>query len=382
MEMSALRLQAKLMRDYYRFFSKYAKGKKPSQKVAWVTAFTPVEILEALGVLYYYPESYAAVIAASDQEQPLLEKCADLDLSRDCCSYSCCMEGCLSLEAGPRGLPPKPDILIATNNQCNTLPGWWNMMAQEMDIPLVVIDYPGEDSDRDSVSEYVTAQHKALISKLEALTGNSLDISILDELISVSMQSVASWQSVLLCMSSKDIDTTSLFDDINFLITARCKPETEQLYQMMYEEYRERPDADASKAPVYWLGYPLWYHKDRFFSEYLDGMRITGANYLTWWCLDYSGKDAFEKLFSAYNYTFLNMSQSTRNKRLKTDIEKSGAIGAVSLINKSCKCDFVSSKDIEIPMAELSIDMIDRNFADTDDVRNKIALLKDTICTE
>ena len=65
MEQSIAALQAGLLRDYYKWFSKYAKGKKPDKKVAWVTSFAPVEILEALDIYYYYPESYAAVIAAS-----------------------------------------------------------------------------------------------------------------------------------------------------------------------------------------------------------------------------------------------------------------------------------------------------------------------------
>ena len=145
MEQSVIRIQARLMKEYYKYFSKYAKGKLPEKKVAWVTAFTPVEILEALDMVYYYPESYAAVIAASNQEQLLLEKSEDICLSRDCCSYSCCIQGCLELEAGPRGVPPKPDILIATNNQCNTLPNWWNLIAEKYKVPLIVIDYPGEN---------------------------------------------------------------------------------------------------------------------------------------------------------------------------------------------------------------------------------------------
>ena len=50
MGQSSIQLQAKLMREYYRDFSKYAKGKLPARKTAWVTAFTPVEILEALDI--------------------------------------------------------------------------------------------------------------------------------------------------------------------------------------------------------------------------------------------------------------------------------------------------------------------------------------------
>ena len=83
MEQSTLQLQAKLMKDYYKTFSKYTKGKPIEKKVAWVTAFTPVEILETLDILYYYPESYSAVIAASGKEKPLLEESDKQFLSSD-----------------------------------------------------------------------------------------------------------------------------------------------------------------------------------------------------------------------------------------------------------------------------------------------------------
>ena len=72
MELTSTQIQAKLMREYYRYFSRYAKGRLPEKKVAWITAFTPVEILEALDISCFYPESYAAVIAASGKEQKLL----------------------------------------------------------------------------------------------------------------------------------------------------------------------------------------------------------------------------------------------------------------------------------------------------------------------
>lgn len=382
MEQSVIRIQARLMKEYYKYFSKYAKGKKPEKKVAWVTAFTPVEILEALDVVYYYPESYAAVIAASKQEQPLLEKSEELCLSRDCCSYSCCIQGCLDLDAGPRGIPPKPDILIATNNQCNTLPNWWNLIAEKYKVPLVVLDYPGENTRKEIAMDYVTKQHKQFILTLENLTGNKMDITRLNEFIENSQRSVNAWLNVIKHLKNRDIAPTALFDDINFLITARCKEDTASMYQMMEEELREKPLANKDLIPLYWLGYPLWYHEDRYLPSLLEGCKIVGSNYITWWCLNYDGSDVYEKLFHAYNYTFLNLSQETRNERLKKSIDESGAKGTITLHNKSCKCDFVSSKGIDIPQAELEIDMIDREFLDEDFARKQITLLKDTICME
>ncbi len=376
---SSLELQALLMRDYYRDFSKYARGRAPERKVAWVTAFTPVEILEALDIEYIYPESYAAVIAASGKEQDLLSESDRAGLSLDCCSYACCIEGNLSLEKGPRGIPPKPDVLIATNNQCNTLPAWWNLLALRYDAPLIVLDYPGETKDRADTLDYVTAQHEDLISSMEALSGNHMDHNRLSELIDNSKRSVAAWKAASSLLAEKDLPPTLLFDGISFLITSRARPETAELYEAMEDEFRDLPPADPSKAPLFWLGYPLWYHPDRYLSELLDGYRICGSNYIDWWSLDYAGSTWQEQLFSAYNFTFLNLSPETKQKRLTEAIERSGAKAAISLHNKSCKCDFVSARDIEIPQSELEIDMIDRAFLNLDGARLRLETLRDSL---
>lgn len=378
---SLVKLQASLTRDYYKYFSKYANGKTSGKKIAWVTAFTPVEILEALEIAYYYPESYAAVIAASGREQELLRKSEQMGLCRDCCSYSCCIEGCLELEEGPRGVPPTPDVLIATNNQCNTLPGWWNILADRYGVQLIVLDYPGEGVERQQAYEYVTAQYKRLIDELEKLSGNTLDEARLEELIHNSTISVEKWNEVVELFYQKAIKPTVLFDDMSFLITSRCKEETGDFYELLAEKLGTAEDVDRSLIPVFWLGYPLWYHQDRYLSELLEGFRVAGANYITWWSLDYSGDGPLEKLFSAYNYTFLNLSQSTRTRKLSQLIKRSGAVCAVTLHNKSCKCDFVSAREIGIPQAELEIDMIDREHLSLDKAKAQIDLLKDTVCS-
>ena len=379
MAASYTQIYAKLMRDYYKDFSKYAKGRPPRQKVAWVTAFTPVEILEALDIAYFYPESYAAVIAASGKEQPLLEESESRSLCRDCCSYSCCFQGSLALKAAPRGMPPHPDVLIATNNQCNTLPNWWNILAKQYNVPLIVLDYPGEAADQEQAYRYVTEQHQDLIARMEQLSGNRMDLIRLGELIQNSRNSVQAWDRAIELLPQRDFLPTLLFDAISFLITSRCKPETAELYILLAQELSGMPLPDYSKTPLFWLGYPLWYHPRRYLAELLGNCRITGSNYITWWSLDYSGDDPFRQLFSAYNYTFLNLTPETKRRRLTACIQRSGAVGAIVLHNKSCKCDFVSARQVGLPQVELEIDMIDRDFADLDRASRQIELLLESI---
>lgn len=379
MQYTYTQLQASLLRSYYQYFSKYAKGKKPEKKVAWVTAFTPVEILEALDIAYYYPESYAAVIAASGKEQELLKESDKEGLCLDCCSYSCCIEGSLELCQGPRGTLPMPDVLIATNNQCNTLPNWWNILSIRYNVPLIILDYPGESVPIDEAEKYVAEQHKRLITEMEKISGNTMNWDNLSHIIEISQKSVEAWENVVSLFMLHDISPTILFDSISYLITSKCKEETIELYRLLASELSEMPQYDRSKKPIFWLGYPLWYHNKRYLNELLEGYRIAGSNYITWWSLDYHGNDVLQKLFSAYNFTFLNLNIETKTKRLKALIEKSGAIGAVILHNKSCKCDFVSAKEIDIPQVEIEIDMIDRNYADLSRCKQQLAIFEENL---
>ena len=192
---------------------------------------------------------------------------------------------------------------------------------------------------------------------------------------------MSAWNEVIKYLSIIDIKPTALFDDINFLITARCKPETSGMYVMMADAMQEKPDAENKKIPLFGHGYPLGYHSNRYLSEILDDFRVVGTNYVTWWSLDYTGNNVYESLFSAYNFAFLNLSQSSRDKKLSALIKQSGAKCAVVLHNKSCKCDFVSARNINVPQAELEIDMFDRMYLDNEKARNQITLLKETICT-
>jgi benzoyl-CoA reductase/2-hydroxyglutaryl-CoA dehydratase subunit BcrC/BadD/HgdB len=378
--MGAAQLQIKLMQEYYKGFSKYAKGKPAEGKVAWISAFTPVEILEALDIEYIYPESYAAVIAAGGQEQAPLSESEQQSLSRDCCSYSCCFEGSLSLGEAPRGMPPKPDILIAANNQCNTLPNWWNILALRYDIPLIILDYPGESADGLAAYDYVAAQHKMLIEQLEELGGNKLSEERLTKLLNNSSKSIAAWNRIVELLPKHAFKPGFLFDGIAFLVNSRCKPETALLYTLQADELTASPTADSSLTALFWLGYPLWYHPKRFHADLPDNTHICGSNYVTWWSLNYSGENPLERLYNAYNFTFLNLSHKTKTARLTDCITKSGANGVITLLNKSCKCDLVSARSLGLPQAELEIDMIDREFLNIERAKRSIDQLME-ICT-
>lgn len=346
----------------YRNFSK----KEPINKkepVAWITSFVPVELLDALSIGYVYPESYAAIISASGKAAQCLDRAKADNLSLDCCSYSTCFNGCLSLGQGPRGLPSKPDILIASNNQCNTLPNWWNLLAQKLDVPLIVLDYPGEGNNGMYTAEYVKKQHESLVAELERLSGNRLDEKKLSEIIDVSKDNVSLWQCILELFPKHDLSPRILFDYVSPLILARSRPETGNFYRMLAEELASYPRR-GNENRIFWVGYPFWYDKQRCLT--VEGMQIVGSNYATWWNLDYRGNNVWDILYHAYNFTLLNLTGKTRSKLINDGLAYTKADGVIINRNKSCKRDFFSLNEFSctLPCAVIESDMIDGSFID------------------
>lgn len=76
----------------------------------------------------------------------------------------------------------------------------------------------------------------------------------------------------------------------------------------------------------------------------------------------------------------MNLSQKTRNSRLKSLIEESGAVCTITLHNKSCKCDYISARNIEVPQAEIEMDMVDREFLRIDGAELRIDILRENLC--
>jgi benzoyl-CoA reductase/2-hydroxyglutaryl-CoA dehydratase subunit BcrC/BadD/HgdB len=354
----------------------------PEKKVAWISSFVPVELLEALDFAYVYPESYAAVISASGKEQECLKAAQASGLSLDCCCYSACFNGSLLLKKGPRGMPPHPDILIASSNQCNTLPNWWNLMAAQLHIPLVILDYPGERNAGEETAAYVENQHRNLVRQLEAISGKTLDQELLATTITVSRDNVLLWKEIVALLPNYDIPVGLLFDYISPLILARCQPMVTEFFNLLKSDIQENYPKELGEGQqkylrkrIYWAGYPFWYHPERCINT--DGCRIVGANYITWWNLNYSGNTIWDMLYNAYNFTVLNLSKNTRVNLILDDIRSVNAQGVVINHNKSCKRDFTSlqEKDCPLPFAAIESDMIDRTFLDMASAKERIEIL-------
>lgn len=368
----------KIKKDYNKNFTKYSKDKK--KPLAWVSSFVPIEILYAMDIDFVFPESYAAVIASSGAEEKFIEKSQEKGFDSFVCSYSTCFNGSYMLNEGPNGVPLKPDVLIASNNQCNTLTGWWNYLSNKLKVPLFVLDYPGESKSKDS-EEYIIKQYEKLIEFLKEKTERKFDENIIYDAINNSIKSISSWKKILDLSKENYVPSNITFDYLLPLIIARNVKETGEFYDLFYEELKKEVKPLKHEKRVLWSGYPLWYSPKRYLSDIEDdSIKITANDYSSWWNLEYKGDDWEHKLACAYNYTILNKTLKSRIEIIRHMIREYKIDGVIFNSNKSCKressCIYPIKNSIDIPSVVINSDMVDRSFLNTESTNLKLETFK------
>ena len=134
----------KLMRDLMTEY--YIEAKTPKEqtgkKIAWITSGGPVEPLQVMDVIPVYPENYGAMIGASKMGVELCEKAEEMGYSSDLCSYARADIACSTVNGGPIGGLPEPDMLVCCNNICGTVLKWYEVQARYYKVPLFILDTP------------------------------------------------------------------------------------------------------------------------------------------------------------------------------------------------------------------------------------------------
>ena len=339
----------KLFTDYY---LSAAQAKKEGKPIAWISAFTPVEILRAMGITSLYPESYAVVCSASGKAPDMIEASQMSSFVQDLCSYSLIAFGMDHVARLPYGGLPQPDLLIATNNQCGTIPLWFQWLAQKKKIPLLVIDYPAAADDQPSQKEYIRRQHEDLIAFLKKHTSQDVNQSLLAESVEWSRQACGLWNRLheLNRNEPPRIPAAKLVDALFPMVAARGTRTACDYYQSLLHEYAEAPVAPSGgEVRLLWHGYPLWFLPGRFPRSFDESFRVVLDDYTLWWNLDYeNGADTMDALTAAYSRTYLNWPIRRKIDWVETLVKEYAVDGVIFHANRSCRrslADIVPIRD-------------------------------------
>ncbi len=379
-----------LVKVFTEYYHAAAQAKEDGKPIAYVTAFTPVEILRAMGIVCVYPESYAVVCAASKQNTEIIQASGMEAFSQDLCSYSLLAFGAEHFEKLPlRGLP-EPDFLVATNNQCGTLMLWFRLLAQKKNIPLFVIDQPAPTDGQASITEYVTQQYEALVDFVKEHTGHDLDRSLLHEQVGRSKETCRLWKNVHEVNKAKPaaIDTHKIVDALFPIVVAKGTQQALDYYEALLSELSQQTGEGSSDViRVLWHGYPMWFLAKKFPRSFDEGFQLVLDDYTLWWSLNYpDGCDDMEALAVAYSDTFLNRSVPRRVEEVVDLVAEYSIDGVICHVNRSCRRALADIMPLRkalhaaaIPSVTIESDMANPGFYSEEPVKLRIESFRDTL---
>ncbi len=325
---------------------RYANGHKP---VAWVTSGAPVEILQALGYYVLYPENHGALCGARKVSVEIASEAENAGYSRDICSYARTDIGAMLSGKTPVGKLPKPDLLFACTNICQTVLFWYRVLAEHFKVPLIVIDTPFVYTSPEEHSiEYVKKQLENAVPIAEEVAGKKLDYKKLKQVMRYSRMAADLWLQVMERGKNRPAPI-SVFDQFIHMapiVEMRGKPETVDFYAAMLKEVDERIEKGIGavrneQRRLLWDNLPIWY-KLRELSEYLAerGVAVVASTYTMAWgelapLID--PEKPFESMARTYIQPILNVGTGKKLEKMKKMIEEFQLDGAILHSDRSCK---------------------------------------------
>lgn len=354
------RLKEIMTRHYY--LSRLAPGVKP---VAWVTSGAPVELLRALDFYTIYPENHGALCGATKMAPEICGHAEDKGFSRDLCSYARTDLGHAFSGKTPAGKLPRPDLLFASNNICQTVLYWYKELAHYWHIPLVLFDTPYVFGDelKDEDTQYMASQLRDMIPELERIAHRDFDMDRFESVLLLSKESSLTWGKVLHTMTARPAPMTifDAFVHMAPIVSLRGLPLTLDYYKILLKELEERVEAGIGgianeRGRLMWDNIAIWFKlKDysRLFAEH--GFTFVCATYTNAWAetIHYLNDDKpFESLARAYGLVILNRNLAHRLHLMESMIKEYHVDGVVIHSDRSCKPYSVGQYDLRRLLAE------------------------------
>ena len=350
----AARLKEIMTRHY--LLARYAEGAKP---VAWVTSGAPVELLRAFDFYTVYPENHGALCGAQRLGPRLCQAAEEHGYHQDLCSYGRIDLGHYFSKITPAGKLPRPDLLFASNNICQTVLYWYKALSHYWKIPLLLFDTPYNFREITSQDvDFMAEQLREMIPELERVSGRKFSNDRFQEIVGLGRDTSELWGRVLATMQERPAPMT-IFDAFVHLapvVSLRGLKVSQDYYRIMLAELEERvAQGVGAVVPetkrLMWDNIAIWY-KVREFSELFAarGMNFVAATYTNAWAETIHHLDdahPFESMAKAYGLVILNNNLNHRLKLMEQMIKDYQVDGLVIHSARSCKPYSVGQYDMK-----------------------------------
>lgn len=362
-------------------FADAIEAKKEGKPVAWVSSNFPVEIPETLGLATAYPENQAAGIAARGAGERMCEVAEADGYSNDICAYARISMAYAKLKECPEQDVAMPDVLLCCNNICNCMIKWYENLAIELNIPMILLDIPFNPDYEVSQAEidYVSAQFWDAVHTLENLFDVKWSDERFKEVTGFSCRSSRAWldATAQAKYTPSPFNGFDLLNHMAVMVTARGKEAAGEAMEQLLKEYKENHENGTStyrgeeKYRVMFEGIACW----PYLRATSHGLRDRGINMVTTIYADAFGFDyhSFDEMIAAYCSVpnAINLEKS-RDKRIKL-CKDNNVEGLLVHTNRSCKLwsGFMSEMSRQIgeacgiPVTSFDGDQADpRNFSE------------------
>lgn len=362
-------------------FADAIEAKKEGKPVAWVSSNFPVEIPGTLGLATAYPENQAAGIAARGAGERMCEVAEADGYSNDICAYARISMAYAKLKECPEQDVAMPDVLLCCNNICNCMIKWYENLAIELNIPMILLDIPFNPDYEVSQAEidYVSAQFWDAVHTLENLFDLKWSDERFKEVTGFSCRSSRAWldATAQAKYTPSPFNGFDLLNHMAVMVTARGKEAAGEAMEQLLKEYKENHENGTStyrgeeKYRVMFEGIACW----PYLRATSHGLRDRGINMVTTIYADAFGFDyhSFDEMIAAYCSVpnAINLEKS-RDKRIKL-CKDNNVEGLLVHTNRSCKLwsGFMSEMSRQIgeacgiPVTSFDGDQADpRNFSE------------------
>ncbi len=367
--------------------------------VAWVTSGAPVEILIAMGVETVYPENYGALVGAQRATVPLAQVAEERGFSPDLCSYARSHIGSVfDPRHAPQGGLPKPDLLVACNNICGTVLKWYQALAQELRVPLFLLDapYQHEPTLPEHVVDYVAAQMQELVSWITHYTGHKPNQKKLAETVRLSNEAVSLWSGIRESCRNRPspLNAPDLFLAMAPIVVLRGTKAAVGYYRKLKAEVDGRVARgegallQEERYRLLWDNIAIWPQLFRLFSLFSQaGACFVVDTYTHAWSLSVDGCEPIQGLARTYSTVYINQSLQVRAGLMADLVHRYSVDGMVFHSNRSCKpyslgqyelLNWVSERT-GVPGLILEADMCDTRLYAEEPAKNRIQAFLDQL---
>jgi len=325
--------------------------------VAWATSISPQELLETMDIKVVYPENHAAAIGARKDAESFIDRAEGDGYSVDLCSYARVNLGYMEIKDSVAGNIPMPDLVFCCNNICNTVIKWYENIAKELNIPMILLDMPFNHTYEVSQSSiiYMRKQLEEAIAVLEKVKGRKFDYDKFKDVMKTSTETAYWWKKATALAAAKPspLNGFDLFNYMAMIVCMRGRKEGLNLFKLWHDELEEKigkglgPWKDAEEEfRIMWDGIACWpYLSDTYKVLKKNGINMVTSTYPDSWTVIYEAGD-LDSMAKAYSSNYVNRNLDFGVDNIVNIVKDFSLDGVIYHSNRSCK--FMDFRQFEV----------------------------------